>query len=804
MSAPKKLYYSFGNHMHWVDMQWLWGYHVLPGSTRDMLDFCRCTGAKGNVNFDCVGYEKMAAEAPEALAELKAAISAGTIEPVGCSYGQPYGLFHGGESNIRQRVYGARTVLRLFGVRPKTFWEEEFDFFPQLPQMLAACGFEGASLYFQWTWHTPEIPHEQTPVIWWEGIDGTRLKTATRNRMNLHQWPEDFQALLDELARGEHERFGDRPLILQWLELMPSPDWMCRSELMIPKLEQLTEDTRFQVYFATLGEYLRETPDDVPVRRYGMHEVWHGMSLGKNGDEMRWESVSAESTILAAEALAAMASLLGRPYAQWDVYPVWELEEAWRELLQAQHHDNDECEGLCGRVGKVSYNRASNLAWHVYQLQLKRLAQTFGTEIAANLPPQITGSLVPSGLQHWKDDEESEQGFAIQDNLYRHDSKYTLEFDANVNQITEFSFNGRSLLEPERAFQTTMRLNGEIQTKRLQDYGNVSAKANGIHFDGISLWMTPHEELLHLLMHETLDITRPDPGMNAGKQMHFPVAFQVDRVYADTPYAVDEVQPLPIGLRKYPEGDWMTSPQWFEEVKNSIFASRFIDICSADGRGLLIDCGKPKCWFREGNDFRLLLSMYDPWDEDYFEPSIHIIRLIPHGPWTHKDRMMATRGPGVQPEIQLNSARQPERPLHPGQTWQPFKLDAKGSLLTALYRESEDFSGRDLQNYAGRGMGYPFVLRIVEFNGEPDECELAILGTVAQAYETNMMGETQDLIEPQVVDGKSVLRFSMRPREIKTLYLDIVEGRKVPRDLDAKRDIWATVHRVGEPEVPNS
>ena len=144
--------------MHWVDMEWLWGYHVLPGSVRDMLHFCAATGAKGNVNFDGIGYEKLAVEAPDALAELRAAVAAGTIEVVGASYGQPYGLFHGGESNVRQRIYGVRTVLRLLGTRPRTFWEEEFDFFPQLPQLLAGVGMRYASLYFQWTWHTPEVP----------------------------------------------------------------------------------------------------------------------------------------------------------------------------------------------------------------------------------------------------------------------------------------------------------------------------------------------------------------------------------------------------------------------------------------------------------------------------------------------------------------------------------------------------------------------------------------------------------------------------------------------------------------------
>jgi len=159
--SPKPLYYTFGNHMHWVDMEWLWGYFVLPSSVRDMLSFCERAGIKGNINFDAVGYEKMAVEAPEALAELRAAIAEGTIEVASGSYGQPYGQFHGAESNVRQRVFGARTVRRLLGVWPRTFWEEEFDFFPQLPQILAGAGYEYASLFFQWTWHTPEIPRRK-------------------------------------------------------------------------------------------------------------------------------------------------------------------------------------------------------------------------------------------------------------------------------------------------------------------------------------------------------------------------------------------------------------------------------------------------------------------------------------------------------------------------------------------------------------------------------------------------------------------------------------------------------------------
>ncbi len=366
----KPLYYTFGNHMHWVDMEWLWGYNTLPGSARDMLAFCAATGARGNLNFDGIGYEKLAAEAPEALAELRAAVTAGQIEVVGASYGQPYGLFHGGESNVRQRIYGARAVRRLLGVWPRTCWEEEFDFFPQLPQMLRGVGFEYASLFFQWTWHTPHIPREEAPAVWWEGLDGSRLLAGTRNALNLHQWPEDFDGLLESPGLREM----DRPGLVQWLELMPSPDWMCRSELMLPKLRALLDHPDFELRCVTLPEYLEVVRDLAVPRTYTLDDVFHGMSLGKNGDRFRRLSRQAEQSVLAAEALSALSGFLGRPYPGWDVYPVWELEEAWRELLAAQHHDNDECEGLCGHVGQRSYERSGGLCDHVVWRTMHALA----------------------------------------------------------------------------------------------------------------------------------------------------------------------------------------------------------------------------------------------------------------------------------------------------------------------------------------------------------------------------------------------------------------------------------------------
>lgn len=81
-----------------------------------MLSLMEQTGAKGNVNFDVVGYEQLAITDPEAFDALKQAIHDGRAEMVGASYGQPYGLFCGGEANVRQLVMGVLVCEKLFGV----------------------------------------------------------------------------------------------------------------------------------------------------------------------------------------------------------------------------------------------------------------------------------------------------------------------------------------------------------------------------------------------------------------------------------------------------------------------------------------------------------------------------------------------------------------------------------------------------------------------------------------------------------------------------------------------------------------
>jgi len=813
MAERVPITYTFGNHMHWVDMEWLWGYEVLPSSVRDMLHFCRETGAKGNINFDAVGYEKMASECPDALAELKEAVQNGTVEIVGGSYGQPYGQFHGGESNVRQRIYGARTCRRLLGKRPETFWEEEFDFFPQLPQILSSCGYKYASLFFQWTWHTPEVPKEDVPVVWWEGQDGSRLLTATRNRLNLHQWPEDIQVLMDELAATGTAN-GD--LILQWLELMPTQDWMCRSEVLLPKTKELLGDPRFQVSFATLGEYLSKIGAEVPTRRYMMDDVWHGMTLGKNGDRMRRLSHEVEACVLRAETTAAIASLFGRPYAQWDVYPTWELEEAWRELLQAQHHDNCECEGLCGRVGVYSYERSRSLSSGVFVSNLKRIASLVGDKyqrsvsISKDNDADEKPSKKPKGALYF-----NPHGWAVRtplavgsDNCVDVPAFGFISLDSvtevpNLKKVKERDDLKISIDDNRRISQFVcsefpeglLAAESEITYSVIQSKVAIKVPTTAQMSSKKDQHICPTASILPERRAFKLDITakidRPDSGLNSGLTMKLPLSFR-PHIITDQPYGVTEVHPNGVWPKKYPTGDWMTSPQWFEEVRNPFTSLTLVDLVDADNpaRGLLIVHDGSQQWFLgENNEVKCLLNAYDAWDEEHFISRTYgHFWLIPHGLMTHSARWRTAQ------ELLNGPLGQNFSPYEDGPKLESFSFAScspENVVMTALYREMTGHSR--VEGYAA-DWEYPFVLRLVEFDGVESTATIQVNASVARAVRTDLMG-----CSPTELDiSENSIQVPMRPYEIATVYLDLVEGRKQFRDLDAKRAIWATVHRTQE------
>jgi alpha-mannosidase len=769
----------------------------------------------------------MAAEAPEALAELRAAVADGRVEVVGASYGQPYGLFHGGESNARQLIYGARAARRLLGVWPKAFWEEEFDFFPQLPQMLRAAGFDNANLFFQWTWHTPEVPLEEAPLILWEGADGTRIPTLAKTALALHQWPEDFDGILERAVRGGG--LAPRALV-QWLELMPSPDWMCRSELLLPRLKELAADPRFDFQPMTQSQAVAALTSAAglggpPVRAYRMDQVWHGMSLGKNGDQKLRQSRQGEAALLRAESLAAVAGLCGRPYASWDVYPAWELEEGWRELLAAQHHDNHECEGLCGAIGDRSFERSFGLAEEVAERTLHALAERMpdpgdeGGVLIFNplgwerrmgdlLVPPLGWASLGAGSQHGMRRPvvaKESRLWAVGNGVGYVSAvrKSGRIFFVSHGESSEVQFAGEGMNPPQ------LRVQGTEVPWLFQ--GPKDEK------DAIALTWREAEGDAELVCRLAVDDESDgvvmawsaerlpffDPGFGGALELFFPVG-RTRAIRADTPYAAQETLPGGKVRRKYPEGDWMTSPQWYETVEGAITAHSFVDLELESGDRLLIAHDGSAQWFARPDGIACVLTLRDPWDErrweDGFEASF---LLIPHA--------------GLSASACWRIAQQFRRPLNlteildgggPAALPESFgalRCTPENVAVTAFHREQKSATAHLQRPFTGGAVRNPYVVRLVELDNQAAEVCLTVAGPVAAAARVNLLGEVIEELhaepapaEPNDLPGvqRQSLRFRMRPREIATIMLDLVPGRHQPRNLDQHRAVWATAHKV--------
>ena len=291
-------------------------------------------------------------------------------------------------------------------------------------------------------------------------------------------------------------------------------------------------------------------------------------------------------------------------------------------------------------------------------------------------------------------------------------------------------------------------------------------------------------------------LVRPDGRHHASLMTLIEPDLAVHTLLHDTPYAVTPVVGRGRYQRKYPTGDWMTSPQVFETVVDPFTGLQLVDLLDETGAGLL--------WLHDGSQGFLraergmwnVLSMYDPWDEDHFVPELHArMRVFVHHGLDH-----ATRWRLAQEFTRPVLVRRPDRDGGdlPASFSQAQLTGHSGAVLTALFRET-GYAAAGMTEHVSTRVDRPVLARLVEFTGEAGTAELVIDGTVAQAWRTSALGEIQaPLPVTSGPNGTSRVAVELRAYEIATLALDLVEARKQARDLDAHRNVWATVHRIEE------
>ena len=137
-------------------------------------------------------YQWIKDDYPQLYKKVKKSIADGCWEVQGAMWVEPDMNLTGGESLVRQCLYGKRFYQEEFGIEVKDLWlPDVFGYSAALPQILKKCGIN----YFMTqkiSWNeTNNFPHH---TFNWEGIDGTRILThfLPTNNYNLGNTPKEL------------------------------------------------------------------------------------------------------------------------------------------------------------------------------------------------------------------------------------------------------------------------------------------------------------------------------------------------------------------------------------------------------------------------------------------------------------------------------------------------------------------------------------------------------------------------------------------------------------------------------------
>jgi len=116
---------------------------------------------------------------PEYLETLKPYIKEGSIEIVGGTWCEPYCLIIGGESIMRQFMYGLEAIETFLDTKIKIYSNQEHATFAQMPQILKSFGIKAAVNRTQWAPFGYESGLD-AEVAEWIGVDGSKIIVIPR------------------------------------------------------------------------------------------------------------------------------------------------------------------------------------------------------------------------------------------------------------------------------------------------------------------------------------------------------------------------------------------------------------------------------------------------------------------------------------------------------------------------------------------------------------------------------------------------------------------------------------------------
>ncbi|MFO7697943.1 MAG: glycoside hydrolase family 38 C-terminal domain-containing protein [Anaerolineae bacterium] len=267
---------------------------------------------------------------PDIYARIKAAVARGQWIVDGGMWVEADTNLSGGESLIRQFLYGKRFIKDEFGVDSQLLWlPDVFGYSGSLPQIMRGCGIQYFSTHKIFWIYNGGDPFPLNTFTW-EGIDGSSVLVHLHNEYNSETDPATL--ILRWNQRVQKDDISTRLVPFGWGDGGGGPtrdhlEYVARSA----DLEgmPLTRMATPQAYFDDLAER------GVPAARY-LGELYFQSHRGTLTSQARTKRGNRKSEFALRQAelwVSAAQALLGR------AVPCQELHDAWQAVLLNQFHD---------------------------------------------------------------------------------------------------------------------------------------------------------------------------------------------------------------------------------------------------------------------------------------------------------------------------------------------------------------------------------------------------------------------------------------------------------------------------------
>lgn len=290
---------------------------------------------------------------PALFERIRARVNEGRIEVIGGMWVEPDTQMLGGESLVRQLLYGQRYVESRFDQRSDVAWlPDTFGFTGALPQLLREAGIRNfVTTKLRWN-ETSRFPHD---LFQWEGIDGSRVlahffwNPHWDGRLALGSYngdlgPESIVKTWNEFG-GKHLSVWDKPGPAEHGPHAAGPVSLYTfghgdggggpSFEMLENLERMkTYPVLPKLETTRVDEFMNRLPrEGLPV---WVGELYLELHRGTLTTQSRIKKLhrEAEHRLFEAEVLACLAWTEGTLE-----YPRSDLEASWKRLLLTQFHD---------------------------------------------------------------------------------------------------------------------------------------------------------------------------------------------------------------------------------------------------------------------------------------------------------------------------------------------------------------------------------------------------------------------------------------------------------------------------------